>query len=78
MTEKERQVAVSRAEVKIQETRVRDARTALDQGYLKLKAEFDEAYAILKSDLEREQLKLDKEKAYLEEAEAELARGFSE
>lgn len=60
----------------MQETKVRDAKVQLDEGYNKLKADFEREYAILKSNYEREVLRLDRERACVDFAKDELARGF--
>ena len=76
MNEKELNVKRCELDVRIQETKVRDAKIALDEGYKKLKAEFDKEYSLLKSAYEREIIYLEREKAYLENARAMLAKGF--
>lgn len=76
MNEKELNVKRCELDVRTQETKVRDAKIALDEGYKKLKAEFDKEYSLLKSAYEREIIYLEREKAYLENARAMLAKGF--
>ena len=76
MNEKELQVRRCECDVRIQETKVRDAKIAMERGYEKLKAEFDRDYEKLKSDYERECITLEREKAWLLNAKELLAKGF--
>ena len=76
MNDKELQVKRCECDVRTQETKVRDAKQALDRGYEKLRADFERDYAKLKSDYERECITLEREKLYLENAKEALAKGF--
>lgn len=76
MNEKELLLKRCECDVRTQETKVRDAKQALDRGYEKLKADFERDYAKLKSDYEREVIALDRENAYLENAKEAVAKGF--
>lgn len=78
MTEKQLSVKRCEFDVRTQETKVRDAKCALDEGYVKLKADFERDYSRLKSDYERECIALEREKAYLESARELLAKGFDQ
>ena len=76
MNEKELKLRHHELDVRVQETKVRDAKLQLDEGYKKLQADFEREYAQLKSNYERELLRLDREKACVDFAKDELARGF--
>lgn len=76
MTEKEKDVKCAEISVREQESRVKEARCALEQGYKKLQAVMETEYDKLKRELEREELRLEREKTKFELAQAELARGF--
>jgi hypothetical protein len=76
MNDKELQVKRFECDVRTQETKVRDAKRALDLGYKKLCSEFERDYEKLKSDYEREVLFLQREMAYLENAKEAAAKGF--
>jgi hypothetical protein len=76
MTEKELNLRRYELDMRIQESRVRDAKTELDRGYEKLHAEFEKEYAKLKSAYERECLNLERERAYVAKAKEDLAAGF--
>ncbi len=76
ITEKEHRVKCAEIDVKEQESRVREARCAMEQGYKKLQAEMEKEYDKLKREFEREELRLEREKSRLELAQADLQRGF--
>lgn len=76
MTDKENRVRQCGLQVKIAETKVREAQNALEHGYAKAKADMEREYYKLKMDVERAQLELKREESYHETAKAELARGF--
>lgn len=84
MTEKEYAVERAKLDVRDAESRLREARSNLAEGYKKgasiieqAKADQEREYGKLKEELERAVVALDKERAYLQHMEAELARGFS-
>lgn len=77
MNEKEKIVKLCEVDVKIAETRVRETKSALDNGYQKLKADMDREYDKLKAEHDRAVLELEREKAHLAHARAELERGYS-
>ena len=76
MNEKELKLTHYELDVRVQETKVHDARVQLDEGYKRLMAEFEREYVLLKNNYERELLRLDRERAYVTFAKDELARGF--
>ena len=76
MNEKELKLRHYELDVRVQETKVRDAKIQLDEGYKKLMADFEREYALLKNNYERELLRLERERAYVELAKEELSRGF--
>lgn len=76
ITEKEQRVRSAEIDVKVQESRVREARVACEQGYKKLQAELEKEYDKLKREVERAELGLEWEKSRLELAQADLQRGF--
>jgi hypothetical protein len=76
MTEKEQRAREAEIDVRLQESKVKQARAALEHGYKKLQAEMEKEYDELKRELEREELRLERERTKLELAQAELARGF--
>ena len=76
MDDKDLNVKCCELAVLERETKVRDAKAALDHGYARLKATFEEEYGKLKSALERETIQLEREKAYLENAKDAAAKGF--
>lgn len=65
MTDLDLRLKLRDADVREQASKVREARSALAHGYLRLNEE-----------LEREMAKLDREKAYQEFAKEEAERGF--
>jgi len=77
MTERELKFVRCKWDVKEQESRVKEAKAALDQGYKKLQAEMEQEYSKLKCEYERELIKLEKEKAYLKAAEEDMEAGYS-
>lgn len=83
MNEKQLRVARCRADLKDAESKVREAKSNLDQGYRKslavleqAKATHEQEYARLKEEVVRAETNLSREKDYLSNAEADLARGF--
>lgn len=83
MKEKEYNVARARHDVREAESKVRDAKRNLDEGYREelakveqAKASMEKTYSNLKEELERAQIELDREKDALKFAEAEMARGY--
>lgn len=76
MTEKELLVQRYQHDVRLQETRVRDAKIAMEEGYKKLMADFEREYERLKSEYERECITLEKEKLYLKHAQDAMEKGF--
>jgi hypothetical protein len=78
MTVKEQAVETARLDVLLQESRVCEAERALNEGFKKLKCEFETAVNKLREELEREKIKLDKEKTYLQLAKSDMERGFEQ
>ena len=76
MTEKEYKAERLALEVRELETRKRDAKEDLDQGYVRLKAEFEKDYAKLKTAYERACLKVERGKLFLLEAKSEIEKEF--
>ena len=76
MNEKELKLRQYELDVRLQETKVRDAKSQLDEGYKILMSNFEKDYTVLKGNYERALLSLEREKACVEFAKAELARGF--
>lgn len=76
LTEKEHRVKCAEIDVRTQESKVREAKTALDLGYKKLQVEMENEYEKLKRELEREEFRLELDKSRLELAQADLQRGF--
>lgn len=76
MTEKELTLKRYELDVRVQEAKVRDAKMELERGHEKMKAEFERDYARLKSVYEREVIQLERDKAYLEKAKADMVAGF--
>lgn len=76
MNEKELRLRQYELDVSLQETKVRDAKTQLDEGYKVLIANLEKEYAVLKSNYERALLSLERERACVEFAKSELSRGF--
>ena len=83
MTEKQHKVERNKLEVREAESRLRQARRDLDEGYKKAqarveqeKAEMEREYSKLKEELERAKIRVEMEKTSLQYAEAELARGY--
>lgn len=72
----EKELEVKRAELSLQRqgTRIKDAKSELENGYLKLKAEFDKEYSKLKNAYERELLDYRECEAALENAKEQLAK----
>jgi hypothetical protein len=77
MNEKERNVKVSEADLLIAKARVREAKSALEHGYTKLKADMEREYEKLKCEYQRAAQEMEKEQAYLDYSHAELAKGYS-
>jgi hypothetical protein len=76
MTEKDYRVERLTLDVREKEIRIRDAKEELDQGYLRLKADFEKEYAKLKSGYERACLELERYKSFLAQAQEEAAKEF--
>jgi hypothetical protein len=76
MTEKELNLRRCELDVRSQETKVRDAKVDLERGHEKLRADFERDYARLKTAYEREVIQLEREKACLEKARADVVAGF--
>lgn len=67
MNEKQRRVRLCELDVRDAERLLTEARRDLERGYQKLKSDVDKAEIVL-----------EREKAYLAEARTELEKGFSE
>lgn len=76
MTDKENRVKQCELNLRMSEIKFREAKSALDHGYAKAKAELEKEYDKLKLDLEKAEVEMERDKAYLETANADLARGF--
>ena len=76
MTEKEYRVERLALEVREKETRIRDAKGEMDQGYIRLKADFEKDYAKLKSEYERACLEFERCKLFLAQAKEEAVKEF--
>jgi hypothetical protein len=76
MTDKELAVRRCEIDVQLQARRVQDAQNALHFGMKKAQIEFDEKVANLTTELEKARLDLQREEAFLANAQAELERGF--
>ena len=76
MNEKELKFEHCEVDVRIQETKVRDSKIQLEQGYKRLASEFEKEYAILKSNYERELIRFERERTFVSFARDELTRGF--
>lgn len=74
--ERENRVKRCKIDIKTQESKVREARSNLEHGFTKAKAVFEQEYAKLKFDLDREEYRLEMERAYLESAENDLLKPF--
>lgn len=77
MTDKENRVKQYECAVRAAEIKVRETKNALEHGYAQAKAEMEQKYEKLKCDVERASIELAREKAWLENAKADLARGYS-
>ena len=75
MNEKELRLANYELDVRVQETRVRDAWIQLNEGYKLLAAEFEKEHTTLKGNYERELLRLEREKSCAAFAKDELTPG---
>lgn len=83
MTEKENKVRQCELDVQVAENKLLEARQNLDIGIKKAQAELDlantefiKAGVTLRNELERAKIELERQKAWLAEAKAELERGF--
>lgn len=76
MTDKENRVKQCELQVRTAKTRVAEARSALEHGYVRAKADFEREYSRLKCELERATIDVEREEGFLAAAKAELARGF--
>lgn len=76
MTDKEYLVKTCEIDVRRQELKVREAKTAMEEGRKKLKAEFDAEVSKLQTAYESAFLDLEREQNFLERAKAEVARGY--
>jgi hypothetical protein len=76
MTDKESLVEARKISVRIAETKVRDAEMEFAEGFKELKARFDIEVNLLRSEVEREKLELQKQIVFLKEAETTLQNGF--
>lgn len=76
MTDKENKVARYELDLRRAESRVREGKVAMTEGYKKLQAEMERDYAKLKGEYERELLSLEHARVDLELAKSELAQGF--
>jgi len=74
--EKQHWARQAEIDLRIQETRVREAQINLDQGYKKLLAEMEKEYAKLKFELEREKLKLEEARECLKHRKEDAERPF--
>ena len=77
MTDISHRVRRQKLVVQERETRVRDAKSSMECGYIKLKAEFERDYEHLKTEYERACIILEREKNVLEEAIEEADRGYN-
>ncbi len=76
MTDKEYRVQRLELEVRDQKTRLRDAKQELDQGYIKLQADFEKDYAKLKTSYERAGIALAQTQSILEQAQLAVTNEF--
>ena len=76
MNEKQATLESRKISLKVQETKLADANTKLAEGFKKGRAEFDEKMALLRRDVEREQLELERCRVWVEEAKATAEKGF--
>lgn len=76
MTEKENKVARYKLDVRRVESRVREAKVVMTEGYKKLQAELERDYSKLKGEYERELLSLEHARVDLELATSELEQSF--
>ena len=77
MTDISHRVRRQKLVVQERETRVRDAKSSMEYGYIKLKAEFERDYERLKKEYGRACIILEREKNVLEEAIEEADRGYN-
>lgn len=83
MTEKQYKVERAKLDTRDAESRLREAKQNLDEGYRRSQAQVEQAkaamekkYSRLKEELERAKNRCDMEKTYLQYVEAELSRGY--
>ena len=76
MNEKQATYESRMISLKVQETKLADANTRLAEGFKQAKSEFDEKMALLRRDVEREALELERCKVWVEEAKATAEKGF--
>ena len=76
MTPLEQTLRYWELQVQEQQTRVKECKLNLDEGYKRLKAKFEEDYANLKFVYERSLIQLEKDKSYFEVAKSNIERGY--
>lgn len=76
MNGRENRVRQYALDVERQQSRVREAKEAWDQGSRRMQAEHAREYSKLKGEYEREVIQLRKDEVDLEYAKSEIERGF--
>lgn len=77
MTQRENRVRQCELDVRVSESKVAEAKSAMDNGYKRLKAEFDAAYDKLKQEYQRASIHLEQEMAHLETAKSAADQPYS-
>jgi hypothetical protein len=76
MNEKQARFESRKVDLKIAESKLADAQTRLAEGFKKAHAECDEKIALLRREVDRANLDVERERVWLEEAKEAAEQGF--